>query len=456
MSIVLQNVSFRYQQEEVLRDIEIQFESNKIYGFVGLNGAGKSTLMKLIAARLKPNKGNVVIRSGETIGYVPQEVDEGLVQYLTVIENLVVATQNKSKKIFFSKKKSIQSVMNQINEWGIELPFEKFVKDCSIYEKQLILIVKALLDDASYLLFDEPTSSLGNTEKKAFLSLLNKLRTKGKTIILILHHLDEILEVSDEVIVLRNGNITLKAKAKEISSGELYEYMVNVNSVFEKTSTPQKEIAFEFQGLTVREKNKPFDLKIHKGEVVVIYGANGNGKSSLARTMWGISNPYHLKNQKESQRLTSPLKAKKAGLAYVPEERRKEGLFLGFSIKDHVSLFNRGWKKNHQEINHANEWIEQFQITPKDSLKEVRWLSGGNQQKVSIAKWNSKETKCFLLDEPLKGVDLYAKQSIFRFLNEFCCNGGSVFYFTNDLEEARLIGDRMIQIEHGVLLEGTK
>jgi simple sugar transport system ATP-binding protein len=320
----------------------------------------------------------------------------------------------------------------------------------------MILIVKALLEDASFLLFDEPTSSLGNEEKKAFLSLVRKLKQKGKTIILILHHLEELLEVSDEVIVLRNGNVTFKVDSKEISADELYENMANIESLFEKTSKPQKEVAFEFQSLTLRKKTKPFDLKIHKGEVVVIYGANGNGKSSLARTLWGIRNPYSLKTQKETQRITSPLQAKKAGLAFVPEERRKEGLFLDFSIKDHLSLFNKGWKKKFQETKLANEWIEQFQITPKVPGKDVKWLSGGNQQKVSIAKWNSKETRCFLFDEPLKGVDLFAKHSIFRFLNEFCCNGGCVFYFTNDLEEARLIGDRIFLIEHGVLMEGTK
>ncbi|MBP0725956.1 sugar ABC transporter ATP-binding protein [Bacillus sp. RG28] len=456
MSILLQNVSFRYQQEEVLKGIELKFERNKIYGFVGLNGAGKSTLMKLIAGKLKAEKGSVIFSGKETIGYVPQEVDEGLVQYLSVIENLVVASQKKSNKLFFNKKRSIESVVNQIKEWGINLQYEKLVKECSIYEKQMILIVKALLEDASFLLFDEPTSSLGNEEKKAFFSLLSRLKEKGKAIILILHHLEELLEVSDEVIVLRNGSVTFKADSKEISMDELYENMVNIDSVFEKTSKPQKEVAFEFQTIKLREKTKPFNLKIHEGEVVVIYGANGNGKSSLARTLWGIGNPYSIKTQKETQRITSPLQAKKAGLAFVPEERRKEGLFLDFSIKDHLSLFNSGLKKNLQEIKLANEWIEQFQITPKDSGKEVKWLSGGNQQKVSIAKWNSKETRCFLLDEPLKGVDLYAKQSIFRFLNEFCCNGGCVFYFTNDLEEARLIGDRIYQIEHGVLMEGTK
>lgn len=454
MTIKLENVSFSYGNSEVLKEINLSVTSGQIVGFAGLNGAGKSTLLKVIAKRLQPTNGTIHFQENNSIAYVPQEVDEGLVQELTVIENLLIENLRKEKKLLFSKRKSIEFAKQKLIYWNISLPFEKRVRDCSIYEKQMILIAKALLNDSSYFLFDEPTSSLGKTEKELFFSLLSHLKQLGKGIVIILHSIEELLNYTDQISILKYGEIVDQGNSSSFSKNEMIEKMTSDSFSFTKSTKASNETAFQFLHINLVDSIPSINLEIKKSEVVVIYGANGNKKSSLAKTLWGAKKKYEIVKGDKKFRISSPSQAHSLGLAFVPEERRQEGLFLEHSIRENISFHAKGWINKVLEQKKANELIQTLSIYPKDTEKEILHLSGGNQQKVSIAKWISPNTKCLILDEPLKGVDYYAKQHIFQFIDDFCSSGGCVIYFTNDLEEANVIGDRIYTIEQGEILEG--
>lgn len=456
MTIQLENVSFSYGETEVLKEINLNVESGKVVGFAGLNGAGKSTLVKLLAKRHVPSGGTIIFNELSSVAYVPQEVDEGLVQGLTVIENLMIAIHRENKNVFFSKKKSIEYASQRLSSWNISLPYLKTVSDCSIYEKQLILIAKALLNDASLFLFDEPTSSLGKREKEQFFSFLKMLKQQGKAIVVILHSIEELLSYCDEVVILKNGEIVQVSQSSFLTKEMIVEKMSSSTFLFYKKRKLLDELAFKFHHIQLIDTKPSINIEIHKGEVIVIYGANGNKKSTLAKTLWGDKKTYDLILDHKTISITSPINANKHGIAFVPEDRRKEGIFLHHSIRENVSIHEHGWIQKNLEVVKTNSFIQALSIFPKDTEKEVIHLSGGNQQKVSIAKWITPNTRCLILDEPLKGVDIYAKQHIFQFIDDFCSNGGCVFYFTNDIEEANVIGDKHFTIVQGELLEGIK
>ncbi|WP_088071834.1 ATP-binding cassette domain-containing protein [Gottfriedia luciferensis] len=456
MTIQLENVFFSYGESEVLKDINFTIKPGNVYGLAGLNGAGKSTLMKILAKRIHPTTGKLTESDSSSIAYVPQEVDEGLVQGLSVIENLMIAINREKKKFLFSKKKSVESVQNKLAKWNLNLPYFKQVSDCSIYEKQFILIAKALLNDATYILFDEPTSSLGHAEKQQFFAFLNDLKKKGKGIVVILHSIDELIKNTDEIIILRSGEVVYHAQSFNLSTEVIIEKMSSVKFSFEKSVKESNELAFEFRNIHLSDSKPSINIKINKNQIIVIYGANGNKKTSLAKTLWGDRKQYELRIGNNSYNIKSPIQANKLGIAFVPEDRRKEGLFLNHTIRENISFNERGWINKKLEIEKSQSLIHTLSIYPKDTEKEIVHLSGGNQQKVSLAKWISPNLRCLILDEPLKGVDIYAKQHIFQYIDEFCSNGGSVIYFTNDIEEAKIIGDKIYTIVHGELLEGIQ
>jgi simple sugar transport system ATP-binding protein len=260
MTIKLESVFFSYGESEVLKDINFSVKSGKIDGLAGLNGAGKSTLMKILANRIQPTNGKCKVSENSTIAYVPQEVDEGLVQGLTVIENLIIALNREIKKFFFSKKKSVEFVQNRLSKWNLNLPYYKQVSDCTIYEKQFILIAKALLNDASYFLFDEPTSSLGNTEKEQFFSFLHNLKKMGKGIVVILHSIDELIKFTDELTILRSGEIVYQGSSSTLSVEEIIGQMSSGKFSFKKTIKERNETAFKFRNIRLSETKASINI----------------------------------------------------------------------------------------------------------------------------------------------------------------------------------------------------
>ncbi|WP_028402466.1 sugar ABC transporter ATP-binding protein [Ectobacillus panaciterrae] len=466
MAFTLQHIAHSYSSAPVLKDVSVTIKKGTVHALLGMNGAGKSTLMKIAAGDFPPVAGVLSIDGAPVsfqspneakqagISFVAQEVDHALVPTLSVLENVLLDQLAQHKKLPFSRKKWETKAKQFLSLVDADLNIHKQISECSLHEKQLILIARALSNQAAYLLFDEPTASLGPKETEHFTSLINMLKKQGVGILFISHRLSEIRKLADAVTVLRDGEAILSSPVAAVTDQEIVEAMTGKQSFgIERTvRILQTPYALEVNNITVRNGAPSLSLNVRTGETVVVYGLVGSGKTSLAETLFGARNPYNATVHGKNLRITNPRQAIRAQLAFVPEERRKQGLFLTESIRNHLSLHFTGWKRNKQEEKHAEQIIADFGIRPADSLASVQSLSGGNQQKVSIAKWAGFQPDVFILDEPTKGIDVSAKQDIFGFIEKITNDGAAVLYFTGEQDEALRIADRILVLRKGEII----
>jgi simple sugar transport system ATP-binding protein len=266
--------------------------------------------------------------------------------------------------------------------------------------------------------------------------------------------LSEIRKLADHVTVLRDGEVVLSSPVSSVSDQEIVESMtgkqaIGVERQARKLETPY---ALEVKHINIKNSAPSLSLNVRAGETVVVYGLVGSGKTSLAETLFGARKPYEAAVAGQPIRIANPRQAIQARLAFVPEERRKQGLFLTESIEDHLSLHFKGWKQKKQEENHAIRTIADFGIRPADPSVTLQSLSGGNQQKVSIAKWAGFQPNIFILDEPTKGIDVSAKQDVFSFIEKITNDGAAVLYFTGEQDEALRIADRILVLQKGEII----
>lgn len=466
MTLSLSHITHYYADNPVLQDISITLKKGEIHALLGMNGAGKSTLLKIATGEISPVAGNITIHSKNVsftsprdaknhgIAFVTQEVDHGLIPHLSILENVLLDHFAMQKTLLFSKAKFAQLAERYLQMVGLNINVWEDVSQCSLHEKQLLLIARALSNDASFLLLDEPTSSLGPKEANHFWRLLQQLKEKGIGIAFISHRMSEIRRYADAVTVLRDGRIALSEKTDCITDEQIVEAMTGKQIVLQKTGKEKIETPYIFEttNLPVHSNESPCSLRIREGETVVVYGLIGSGKTTLAETLFGIREPYIATVDQKQVSITSPRDAIAAKIALVPEERRKQGLFLSENITNHVNLHQTGWKRAKLENEHTKEAIDSFHISPRDPNATLQSLSGGNQQKVSIAKWIGFQPRIFLLDEPTKGVDIAAKQDIFQFIDKITSSGNAVVYFTGEQDEALHVADRILILANGAFV----
>ncbi|MBC6974977.1 sugar ABC transporter ATP-binding protein [Bacillus sp. Xin] len=466
MTFSLQNITHSYTTTPVLQDVSIEVQKGQIHALLGMNGAGKSTLLKIATGEIRPVAGKIKINEQTIsftspkdakkhgIAFVTQEVDHGLIPNLSVLENLLIDYLALNSKMLFSKSQLTQLAKKYLQAVHIDLNLWEDISNCSLHEKQLLLIARALSNNTSYLLLDEPTSSLGPKEVENFGDLLQQLKLQGIGVILISHRLSEIRRFADVVTVLRNGTVSLSETITKITDQQIVEAMTGKEltiPVNTQIKQPTEDL-FQVQHLQLHKNRSPISLTIRKGETVVIYGLIGSGKTTLAETLFGARHAYQATINDQNITIKTPSDAIQAKIALVPEERRKQGLFLSENIIEHVNLHQLGWKQKKVEIQCAEAAIDSFSISPSNPIASVHSLSGGNQQKVSIAKWTGFKPNLFLLDEPTKGVDVAAKQDIFQFIRHITENGSSVLYFTGEQDEALHIADRILILVNGAFV----
>ncbi|UOY91981.1 sugar ABC transporter ATP-binding protein [Ectobacillus sp. JY-23] len=455
MSLALRHITHSYTNVPVVTDITFTIERGTIHTLLGMNGAGKSTILRMLAGDFSPLSGAIHLDNKEVsfqsprqahekgIAFVAQEVDYALMSELSVLENVLLNQIVREKRIYFSKKAKEQEAARLLKRVGLNLNVKQPISQCSLYEKQLILIARALSDDVQFLLLDEPTSALGPKEAQHLLELIHSLKKQGVGILLVSHRLSEIRQLADKMTLLRNGQVVCTASPATMTDKDIVTAIageVKPAKRLEKDLTTAENL-FEHHALHVK-----------KGEVVVIYGLLGSGKSDVAETLFGAREPVQVTINGTKQRFRNPSDAIRAGIALVPEERRKQGLFVSESISNHLSLHRKGRLHVKSEEEHALKISEQFNIQPRNVHFQVGRLSGGNQQKVSIAKWAGFHSKVFILDEPTKGIDMAAKQDVFRFISDATQKGAGVLYFTAEQDEALQIADRILIMCKGEII----
>lgn len=449
-------------------DVSLSIESSTIHCLVGENGAGKSTLIKMLTGALLPTSGTMRINGSE---YKPNNLQDAreagiatlfqelhVVDELTVLENLTLGME-RSRFGFLIKSDLEDRVTRTLKAIEPSIDPSARVSSLSVAQKQIIEIARAASSGANVIIMDEPTAALSEREVERLFGVIRRLRKEAVTVIFISHKLDEILQLGEAVTVLRDGKHIATKPLKDIAGrSELIEMMIG-RSVFQSytpSTTVRTEAILTAKGLT-NKLLKNVSFHINRGEIVGFYGLVGAGKTEIARALFGadeVSGSILFKGRKIGR---SPKDTLAAGIALVPEERRTQGLFTELSIRQNIPVMNlhrmsdRGIFRALDEQTAAVDYVNQLSIATDSIDKYVKKLSGGNQQKVVLAKCLFSQADLLLLDEPTRGVDVGAKTEIYDIIRSLAGEGKSVAVFSSELEEVLGICDRIFLLYSGSL-----
>lgn len=444
MTLELSGIHHDYGEGLVLRDVSFTVSRGRVHALLGLNGAGKSTLMHIAAGLLEPTRGTINASDGGQVTLLAQEVDRALVPNMTVHENLTVTLASRS--LWFNARRSRQLAQNILDEFDVNIDPNRLVSSLTIFEKQLLSLVRVAVSDAGYVLLDEPTASFDGPETQKFYSVARAIKDRGVGIVFISHRLDEVMELADEVTVLRGGEVVVHDAIADVTVEHIVTGMTGEDRgrlARRGQSTVTAEPGFDVEGLQFRPDGPRLDLHINRGEIVVVFGLLGAGKTSLARRLFGLNGPYNASIRGAVTAIKSAWQARSLGFAFVPEERRAHGLWLEDTAAENLYLTPGA----------PAELMQRFLVTPADPARKVRQFSGGNQQKISIAKWTGADA-LLMLDEPMKGVDVDAKEALFTVIEDIAATGTPVLYLTAEADDALRIADRVIVLtRHGVIFD---
>lgn len=470
----MKNISIEFPGVKALDNVNFSTATGTSHALIGANGAGKSTLMKVLSGAYNHYTGEIFfdnnkenIRSPKDakdlgVQIVYQEVDTALIHYLSVAENIMLndmVDYGKDKQVINWSEiyKKAQEILDSMN---IKISSKKLVSELTLAEKQMVLIARAISKECRFLILDEPTAPLSNTETKELFRIVNDLKSKNVGIIFISHRLPELFEICDDITVMKDGQFVIKKCIKDTNQNEIVEYMLGrkMDEQFPPKTNNIGEKLFEVKCLHDEEMLKDINFYARKGEIVGISGLVGAGKTELCKALFGatpITQGEIILNNKKIQ-FKDPNGAVKSGIALVPEERRKEGILVQESVSSNltVSNLNKFCLSNTvlnlpEERKASKEMINSLGIKTPNEQTKVGTLSGGNQQKVAIGKWLLTDSEVYIFDEPTKGVDVGAKKDIFELILSLANKGKCVLYVTCEISEILGITDRVYVMYDG-------
>ena len=467
--IEVRDVCKRFPGVRALHDVSLQLGHGEIVAVIGENGAGKSTLMKILAGVQLPDSGQVLVHGKITkIDSVEKAQRLGIAlihQELNLADNLDVGANiflgREPRLLGFINRSAIRKRSNQFLESvGLNVSPDKVARELSIGQQQMVEIAKALSIGAQVLIMDEPTSSLSRGETEKLYSVIDDLKRKGVSVIYISHRLGEVERLADRVVVLRDGENAGHLGANEITHDSMVKLMVgrDVSQFYSRHPAQRGQAALEVHGaITGENPTHRVDLTVHRGEIVGIAGLVGAGRTELLNALFGVNQLVTGSIKVDGKKVSNhgTRKAIKCGMALVPEDRKQQGIILEQFIRDNIGLpglfrSNRlFFVRNEFERKQANQQIERLKIKTPSSDQVVRYLSGGNQQKVVLAKWLCLNPTVLLLDEPTRGVDIGAKEDIYKILDELANNGVAILFASSEMEEILGISDRVIVMHEG-------
>ncbi|MCM3733744.1 sugar ABC transporter ATP-binding protein [Fictibacillus nanhaiensis] len=466
----LSKITKSFGEQKVLKGVDFTVNSGEVHALLGANGAGKSTLMKILSGDYERYSGKITMDGKEQIFKTPadakdagiemvvQEVDTALVSSLSIAENV---TMNSfiNGPAFFSWNKRNKRAAELLKRVGLNLNPSLPLSHCSLAQKQLVLIAKALSREISFMILDEPTAALSTKEADHLFSVLRELQKDGVGIIYISHRLPEVMNLSTKITVLKDGYITLQEDIEHSSTEKIVQAMLG-NELVELFNDDEERVLgdtlFEVTDFRVPSTNEKISLSVKQGEIVGIAGLVGAGKTETARAFFGADpslDPVFINSKKV--RITSPLKAISSGIGFVPEERRKEGILVDYNVIENLTLpvlkqFTKfGLIQKKKEKAEAERWIEQLGIKTQKSTSQINHLSGGNQQKAAIGKWLLNDGEVFIFDEPTKGIDVGAKQDVFQCIKDLAHKKKGILYFTSEIQELLAFCDRILVMYDG-------
>lgn len=468
--VQMQGVSKVFPGVQALQQVDLEIWQGEIHGLVGKNGAGKSTLVRILMGLYEPDTGTVTIdgkhydsltsqealRAG--IAYVPQHI--AMMDSLTVAENILAGRMPKGRFGLVSWSRVYAEASERLNRLGLDLNVRKRVEGLSVAEQTMLAIAKALFSQARLIILDEPTASLPRADIDRLFGFIRSLKARGASFIYISHHLEEVFEICDRVTILRDGRLVGTFDVAQIDMASLTRHIVGEDiDEYTRASVAAEGKVLEVKGLTRRGHYEDVHFAVHKGEVVGISGLQGCGAEALARGLfgmepWGIGEV--LLNGKPYS-VHSPKHALEQGLAYLPQDRLRLGLVgvrpvrenITYSILDRLTRNFLNFVDRGGEQTVVTNYIEELGIVTPSPEQPVRLLSGGNQQKVVFAKLASAKPSVLLLHEPTMGVDVRAKQDIYRIVDELSKQGAAIVIISSEVRELVGVCDRILVMYAG-------
>ncbi|CAM4222222.1 sugar ABC transporter ATP-binding protein [Paenibacillus tarimensis] len=458
-----------------LRSVDFELQSGEIHALLGANGAGKSTLMKVLSGAYSPDSGVIRI-DGQTVQIrspydakkhgiqcIYQEVDTALAAGLSVAENIMMDKISAGGAGLLNWNKIRREAEKALVQVGADIPVRKPVDELTLAEKQLVLLARLLTEEARIVIFDEPTAPLSLEEAERLFRVMERLKSSGIGSIFITHRLPEVFRMSDRITVMRDGERVLTEAKNNTNADSIIQAMLGKTfaAEFPKTEAAIGEILLEAEGLSLGHKVRDVSFTARSGEIVAVVGLVGAGKTELSRVLFGADRPEKgtVRVGGRETVLREPVDAVNSGIVLVPEERRKQGILVHESVQRNISLplldglSSLGFVSLRKEKKLAENIIRRLGIKASSPGLATAFLSGGNQQKVSIGKWLETGASVFLFDEPTKGVDIGAKSDIFRIIGELAASGKSIVYFTCEFAEAIGIADRLLVMCDGQIVK---
>ena len=469
MNIEMRGIDKSFGSNQVLKDAGFLLKDGEVHALMGENGAGKSTLMKILTGVYTKDAGTIYV-DGQEVSYKnPQEAEKAGIVFiyqelnvlfdLTVEENLFMGKEI-TKKFGVCDKKAMRAKAQEImDRMGVKIPVNAVMSDLSVGQQQMVEICKALMVDAKVIIMDEPTAALTQSETEALFEVMNALRKKGVSIVYISHRMEEIFELCDRITILRDGQYIGTRNICDITMDDVVQMMIGreIGERFPKRESSIGEEVFRVEGLTHEKLFRDVNFSVRAGEVLGVSGLMGAGRTEIMQAIFGnlpvVSGKVFIEGKEVS--IKNPRQAIAAGIGFITEDRKTEGLLLEKSIAENIELANlnkvskRSVLSRKQGAELVKRGIEEFRIKCFGPEHECGNLSGGNQQKVVLAKWIYTDPKILILDEPTRGVDIGAKKEIYNVINEMAAKGVAVIMVSSELPEVLGMSDRIMVVHEG-------
>ena len=471
--LTLSGISKSFPGVRALHNVSLELYAGEVTALIGENGAGKSTLVKTMTGIYQPDGGEIRVKgqvvtlptahSASDSGITAIHQETVLFDELTVAENIYLGHAPRTRWGTIDWKTMRAEARKTLDAMAAGIDPEIKLKELGIAKKHLVAVARALSVDAQVVIMDEPTAALSQKEIEELYVLVDLLKQDGKAILFISHKFDEIYRIADRFTVFRDGEMVGKGFIRDTSQNEIVKLMVgrSVEQVFPPRDAIIGEVVLEVKGLSHPTEFEDISFAVRKGEILGFYGLVGAGRSEVMQAVFGMTQPSSgamvLNGQAIAPR--SPADAVEAGIVYVPEERGKQGVITGEPIFKNVSLpslgktSRNGFLRMAEEFALSRTYTERLDLRASSLSQNVSTLSGGNQQKVVIAKWLATLPKIIILDEPTKGIDIGSKAAVHAFMGELVAQGLSVIMVSSELPEVMGMSDRIVVMREGRMIE---
>ena len=470
----MSNITKKFPGVNALENVSFDCQKSEVHALVGENGAGKSTLMKILSGAYQPDGGEILFDGKKVVIGTPrhsQELGIGIVMqefnllpYLSVEENIFLGREKISKSGLIDSKYMTNEARKLFELLNVDINTKELVDHLNIAQRQFVEIAKALSLGAKVLIMDEPSATLTDRELDYLFQVIENLKKSGTSIIYISHRLVEIFRIADRVTVLKDGQVIDTKLIQEVDRDKLVEMMVGrpISDTFPPRIRTIGDVILSVEGITNKHLPHPVSMKIHSGEIIGLAGLVGSGRTELARAIFGsdkiLSGKIFLDNNRIKFR--DPSDAVKKGIVLIPEDRKLEGLVLIQSIRHNIGLPNMdlfskfGFVRSRKELAEVKNEMGKLDIRARNSSQLTQSLSGGNQQKVVIAKWLARTPRIIILDEPTRGIDVAAKAEIYQIMHNLAKDGIGILMISSELPEILGMADRILVMnDHRIAAE---